>query len=644
MTRSRSSLLVAAALLLGAACATPALAHGGAYQPPPPPDETPPPPPPPPSKPPPPPEIEVPAGETPPEGRDPSDPPPPRGVGPVTPGDPTGGPSTPPDGTPPTPPETPPETDGPITPPTVRPPIPGSGSGPGRRASGPGPDHWTRWWYPNRSLLVARSARIAANGGAITPTTRVAAGGGELWRAEAQAALAEFLHDDDEDIASAAAIALGKAGDRTQVRPLRDLLLDDRRQRPVREAAALGLGLLEDERDDDLVSDVLMEVAASREDTRLRAVCIYALGLHGDERAMPFLIGAASSDAASWDVPAAAVSALGMLGEDLVRADLEALLRGTRRTRKREQMRRVYAAHALARLGSPESAATLWETARDSDDVVRRASALALGVVGREDDERSVQLLTRLLARDRDRPVQNMAALALGRIGGDSAAQALRYAYRKGDNLHQPFAALSLGLLAGRTGQSDLVAPLVEDLEERANADLRGALSVALGLARSEEAIPILRELVDDRGDPTVRSHAVFALGLIGDHPSNDRIRELLVSSNDPGLRREAAVALGMLGDRAAVADLVALVEDGGSVYLQGSAATALGRIGGAQSVEALVGLLRDESRPGLARGMAAVGLGLLLDRSEGRSLAIVGADLDWYRFTSTVREIVTIL
>ncbi len=85
-------------------------------------------------------------------------------------------------------------------------------------------------------------------------------------------------------------------------------------------------------------------------------------------------------------------------------------------------------------------------------------------------------------------------------------------------------------------------------------------------------------------------------------------------------------------------------LEKGGSVYAQGSAAVALGRIGGGEAARALVMLLEDERQPGLARGMAAVGLGLVLDRSEGRGLARVGSDLNWYVLTPTVQEILTIL
>ncbi len=41
---------------------------------------------------------------------------------------------------------------------------------------------------------------------------------------------------------------------------------------------------------------------------------------------------------------------------------------------------------------------------------------------------------------------------------------------------------------------------------------------------------------------------------------------------------------------------------------------------------------------------MGVVALGLLLDRTEGRTLAAVGADLDWFLMTPTVRQIVDVL
>jgi hypothetical protein len=45
-----------------------------------------------------------------------------------------------------------------------------------------------------------------------------------------------------------------------------------------------------------------------------------------------------------------------------------------------------------------------------------------------------------------------------------------------------------------------------------------------------------------------------------------------------------------------------------------------------------------------MARAFGIVGIGLILDRSQGRGLARVGADLDWYLQSPSVTEILTIL
>jgi HEAT repeat protein len=103
-------------------------------------------------------------------------------------------------------------------------------------------------------------------------------------------------------------------------------------------------------------------------------------------------------------------------------------------------------------------------------------------------------------------------------------------------------------------------------------------------------------------------------------------------------------MSLGLLGDVKSLVILTKLVQDGSSLFVQGAAAMALGRIGGADAAKTLGALLADDSRPGLARGFAAVGLGHVLDRNAGRSLARVGAHLDWYAATPSVQEILTIL
>lgn len=634
--------------------ASAALAHGGTYQPPPDP------PPKPPYKPP-----RDTSGQIPPGSREPSDPPPPSEQPPATP------PTIPSDS--PKPPVTPggdadpPTTPGgdvnpPTTPPSTTPPAGGpgadpstggtgvpfgpvTGSRPAATASAPSADHWSRWWYANRAFLVDLDAR-AARGVALTPGSHEA-GDDTLWRAELVQALARTVDDDDEDIASGAIIALGKSGDSSQADTLARVLLDSRRRQSVRESAALALGLLPATGDEtESTRQALEEVARSDDEApRLRGCAVYGLGMRGEITSLPFLVETVRTRDGGWDVPAAGLTALGLSRQPMVRADLESALESDRRGRQRESILRVYAAHGLSAMGDPKAIPALREAAEDKDENVRRAAVLALGALSNEADDATVELLARLLVRDRDRATRNMAALSLARTGHARVEALLRRDYDKGDSQHKPFAALALGLLARRNGSPDMVKPLVRDFEERANADLRGALALAIGLGRCEAGAPALRNVVSARGDAELRAHAALALGLMGDRFGGPAVlRPLLADAKDDVLRREAALALGLIGDREAVRLLVDTVENGNTVFVRGSAAMALGRIGGREAGDALTALLADTKRPAIGRAMAAVGIGMLLDRNAGRGLARIGTDLNWYLQTDSVAEVLTIL
>ncbi len=480
-----------------------------------------------------------------------------------------------------------------------------------------------------------------------TPSVADAQVRAELWRAQAQEALTLSLSDPDEDIASGAAVALGKAGDPGDASSLVAVLANSTRRQSIREAAALGLGLLPPAPGVVDVRSALELVGADeRAPDRLRGFAVYALGMRGETAAVPFLLDAAHVACANtWDVPTAASSALGIARCAPTRSDLEKILLGPKTDKGKDLMRRVYAAHGLARLGDPIAAAALREAGADDEADVRRAVILALGAVAAADDAATTDFLVHELHQDKDRACRNMAAVALARIGADRAPRELKWAYGNSDALERPFAALGLGLLARRGHDPEISALLRKELEQRAGPELRGALCIAAGLAGDLEAAPILRKLAGEQGDPEVRAQAAMALGLVGDRDGGPSVlRALLRDAPSPAVQREAAYALGMLGDREAVKVLLDLVVNGAGVYVQGSAAVALGRIGGQESSAALVAMLRDKDKPGIARGMAAVALGLLLDRTDGRALASVGADLDWYLLTPTAREILDIL
>jgi len=506
--------------------------------------------------------------------------------------------------------------------------------------------NWARWWFANRIRLICQPLRAGPDMRDVTPSARDLRAD-RLWRAEVQSVLHVALADDHRSIASAAAIALGKSGDATESESLLPVLEDHDRHDTVREAAALGLGLLpvEDGVARTRVRAALEAVARDHaEADRLRSMALYALGMRGDLASVPVILAAATGGGRTWDVPAAGVAALGLTRCDLTIPDLVELLEGPRRRKAREAVRRAYAAHALALIGDPAVAPALRRAALGKEQHASRAATLALGAVATADDAKSLDVLVHNLHRSRDDATRGMALLSLGRIGGPRARDALRWAYRKGRASLRPFGAIGLGLLSRHPGFESATGLLLHDLEHRKDPKRLAAICVGVGLAREGRAAPDLRRLVAEERHSALRAHAAFALGLVGDRKKGaPLLRQVLRDTNDEHLRREAAMALGMLRDREAVGILTEMVRNEDVAYVQGSAALALGRIGGPEAADELVDLARDTDGPRMARAMGVVGLGLLLDRQEGAQLAEIGSDLSWYLFTPTVLEILTI-
>ena len=170
---------------------------------------------------------------------------------------------------------------------------------------------------------------------------------------------------------------------------------------------------------------------------------------------------------------------------------------------------------------------------------------------------------------------------------------------------------------------------------------LLGATCVAVGLAGLEDALPLLRKIVTDGGNPQVVAQAAVSLGLIGDRgEGRDLLCKLLEESPNPMLRGEVARALGMLGDLRTIAALDDMVQRGRTEHERITGCLGLGRIGGPESATLLATVLADESKSRLERHMAGNALGMLLDKSEGRRVGRVPADLNWYALTPTVIDI----
>jgi HEAT repeat protein len=530
----------------------------------------------------------------------------------------------------------------------------GGGGGPttgdprGGRPSGAGGGidrgHWSHWWYANRLFLLRDGLRARTHAAAKTEKANGSGFEDTLWRADARRALAVALSDDDDEVVAAAVLALGKAGNASDIPLVAKLVADTKRGDASRESGAMALGLLHTEKPEDgkTARDTLRAVIAEkRANVRLRGIAVYALGMMEDDHSVPFLTETAVGAERTWDVPAAALTALGLSGSELARGDLEKTLQSS--SKGNNSVRRVYAAHGLAKLGDPAALPVLLETLRDGDFEVRRAVTLAIGAVAPEGDRDAVVALGRTLENDDDRGARGMAAIALALVGDDAALAMVRRSYGKAGAGVRPYTAMALGILARRLQRPEIVRPLLRDIKRGARKNLKGASCVAIGLAGLREGAPQMREIASSVGDPHVRAQAAVSLALLGDRDEGPQIlRDILSESNDPMLRGEAALGLGMLGDMRTLGVLEGMAANGTTESERITALVALGRIGGKESANILVKVLGDEKSSGLERHIAANAIGNLLDESEGRRIREITADLDWYVLTDAAFQIRT--
>ena len=273
---------------------------------------------------------------------------------------------------------------------------------------------------------------------------------------------------------------------------------------------------------------------------------------------------------------------------------------------------------------------------------------LSIGALARPEDQQTLKYLVQVLSTDRDPQVRGFAAIALGETGAPKAADALLYAYRKGDALVVPYAALGLALVARNAEDpalSERIRPFLRgQLLERGNTDLKGALAVALGIAQDRASVKPLLALLRGQGDPYLRGHAAVALGLIGAEEAIPSLRKILTERGSPEVQREVALALGLLADREAVALLTDLVRDGRTEYVRGSAASALGRLATPAAAEALREVLDNERNPATTRAFVAVALGLVMDPHPVPLLARLGEHFNHRMATESVAEVLTFL
>lgn len=498
---------------------------------------------------------------------------------------------------------------------------------------------WEIWWYFNREPYLRIRERIAER--------RVVSGEGEgrvefdrrmLRETVLAPLLLEALRDEDEEVRTSAAVALGKLRISGAVEPLKRLFRRDR-QKQVREAAMVGLLLARDPALAPFFREVALEESC---EGRLRSFAFLGLGLLGD---CDFL-GKALFDGETAlhcgrgdlnEFHACAAFGLGLVKDagaipPLVRALGD---------RESHVAARGFAGPSLGRQRDPVSLPDVWTLLgnREEDGVARVGAAIAIGSLVPGDDEERIGVLGRKALRDGHGGVRTHLAISLGRIGGERAALHLAAGLRECQQAERGFFLLGLGLC----GTKEAAEILLEEFDRIRVANDRGACAIALALAGAKDAIPKIHAAVED-GAAGFLAHGVMALGILDDPKGADLVEHHLEEASEADVRRDGTLAYALLRRSGAVPALVKRMQKAKSTLERGALAHALGLVGEQSAVDALLKLFHDTTRQGEERAIVLAALGRIADAETPPLLAQLCVDINLYVICDAVGELLTIL
>ena len=512
----------------------------------------------------------------------------------------------------------------------------------------------------------------------------------------------------EDVVASAALALGKLATDKQAIEALFGVLLDEARPPLARESAALALGHLRRDDpaqrlDAQWIENVrgrLLQVfdahvGGKQADVpvRTRAFAMYAIGLLGDQ---PFRDDPLSRDGRLiskllWErlgVPygdrelhIALLTALGLQPRagipDGVLDGLKTIVTNTKALgHSWDVLKRAHAVAAVARLGGPGGHAMLLRLMIDKrrPTAIRLAAVLAMGdrtpQLGTAERGAALRMVRRVFDLDQELLAVALANLTLGRmVGAELAAGSTRVL--GADKLDgvllqrletapwylRGWAALAVALAAREADPADETAGAFRTrargaLERLARAaatqpDVQGACAVGLGLLGDAAAAPVLVRLARDAGRPDdVRGHAALALAQVGGGGGAVEALSDLVADEKAGAaaRANAAHALSLLGETRVVPGLLETLRGETSTRRLAATAAALGRLGHLAAVEPLIAIAGDTKARGLARAMALVALGRLLDPAPRPSLLRIIRGACYPARTRALQEVFTIL
>ena len=271
----------------------------------------------------------------------------------------------------------------------------------------------------------------------------------------------------------------------------------------------------------------------------LRKAIAQALGRYGGQIVHRLIAELSSKDVS---IRAGCICALGLIGDNRAVDPLLAVLREGRLDLLHET------AEALRSIGDPKAGPEIASALKTLESVSLFKLPMAIAPVNatlrecRQFDQSVFDKLSQLTEKGNPGKLRIFAVQALGAYGHAAAVPLLAKIARDADEdaRLRDSTVHALSFIIGPDGVRMLLE-LCDDVPE-----VRPAAINALGAIRTPETLPALHEALTN-SDPAVRRAAVQSIGLVGEDTSVTHLRGLL-DEHDSIMREQIALALGRIG------------------------------------------------------------------------------------------------
>lgn len=517
--------------------------------------------------------------------------------------------------------------------------------------------NWTHWWDLNddRYLLLKKKVRSLASASSNRDTfldglvdDEAVGVTQKVIRTDILPAITFALKDTYYDTRAAAAIALGKVAfkdDDDALRRISELFKDKSRQ--VREAACLGIGLLDHRRSFSTLKKIYED---KQKLLRTRCFALVGMGLslrntfNLDQHF--YLCNVVKDKSQVRDLRVAAATGLQVGSNTNGAPALNEVFLDV----SDDPYVRAHVGVTLGKMKAAFASAGLSKTLESKDTHVSRTSAIALGMITYDRDKDIVNKLRRMAISGANRGTKNFSIISLGEIGSPRGMNSLLERFIKGTEMDKSFAALAIGIYGFNKNfkiarEKEYVSDLIhKEYIKVKSPSLKGSFAIALGLLNYSKSADDIRKDIEKVGSHVTQGHLSMALALMDDKASIPAIQELVKKRGDPDRRRLASMALGMLGDPEAV-DLLQQVikESSSSKSILAAATVSLGHIGDRSAVKTLVDIAMLNSSD-ISRAFAVVALGYLGDKEDIPALSTIHYNSNYLATTEMLAELLTIL